>query len=75
MSYSKDFVDGLQKLRKNGIFCDVVLKSSTEESCKEFLCHKVVLSALSDVFEKMLDSSFKVCTPLTDCMKFSHFHL
>lgn len=64
MSYSNDFADGLQKLRKNDIFCDVVLKSSTEESHKEFRCHKVVLAALSEVFEKMLDSQFKVCKPL-----------
>ncbi|XP_065938290.1 kelch-like protein 24 [Magallana gigas] len=55
MSYSGDLADGLQKLRGNQKFCDMVLKAED----KEFYCHKVVLSALSVYFETMFDSSFK----------------
>lgn len=61
MSYSEDLADGLQKLRGSQKFCDVVLIA--EET--EFYCHKVVLSALSEFFETMFDSPFKVCQVYT----------
>lgn len=57
MSYSGDLADGLQKLRGSQKFCDVVLIAEDTE----FYCHKVVLSALSEFFDTMFDSSFKVC--------------
>lgn len=57
MSYSEDLADGLQKLRGSQKFCDVVLIAENTE----FYCHKVVLSALSEFFETMFDSPFKVC--------------
>lgn len=57
MSYSEDLADGLQKLRGSQKFCDVVLIAEDTE----FYCHKVVLSALSEFFDTMFDSSFKVC--------------
>lgn len=56
MSYSEDFADGLQKQRGSEKFCDVVLVADDET----FPCHKVVLAALSEFFETMFDSPFKV---------------
>lgn len=57
MSYSDDLADGLQKQRGSQKFCDMVLIAEGTE----FYCHKVVLSAMSEVFETMFDSLFKVC--------------
>lgn len=72
MSYSDDLADGLQKLRGSQKFCDVVLIAEDTE----FYCHKVVLSALSEFFETMFDSPFKVCLYYIDTYKAgTHTHI